>query len=653
MAKDDDPWAKFDITDAPVDAPADPWAKFNVPAGSGGVEPPAPYGAWQGVQDFARVAGNTASYGQLDRLRGLLDMSAEKPYGVATDEAVAKSTEARRRLGGFLSSTADVTGGIAPVVGLAKSGATFAANAAPQLWRRIAAGGVEGGLHGAAQGAGNTYTGEIGDYASNAGGGAVLGGAFGSAAPMVAKGVGSIYRAIADQGWRGSAPGSLAKAAQTDAAGLAALPGQGPAAMLVDAGPSMRGAGQGAVLGEPGPGKAALIHNLTARDAASPQRITGAVDQTFGPAPTPSHVERGVRERMTAMGPEYDAALEAAGRINTRGIDDQLLGEMGRTAGAGEATLRQIRQMLEIPTNPGVLDPNPVRIHDVRSAVRDIRDNPNADPAASAAAGRAYRLLTNELEANVPGYREINSRYAELGQQEAGVGPRSAGGRMFRTAQENVIRPVELQEAITEAAQPKGANIGPSAEPFRLRQAARAELDRIVGTNKNDLLALENALGRPQDWNAQKLAVMFGQERADQLMNVLRSERGFRESHQKIVEGSQTAQRLAAAKAQDAGSNVPTDTIGRPLWGDVKAIANWAKNKISDAGTNSTRDRIAQILATNDPQALRAIIPELLATQPTREAREGIIRSLVQQGITGGAAGWGGSPAVPKERRRQ
>jgi hypothetical protein len=44
-------------------------------------------------------------------------------------------------------------------------------------------------------------------------------------------------------------------------------------------------------------------------------------------------------------------------------------------------------------------------------------------------------------------------------------------------------------------------------------------------------------------------------------------------------------------------------------------------------------------MATTDPQQLRAIIPELLNAQPTRDRRAAIVNGLLQNGILTGGAG--------------
>lgn len=631
MASKDDDW----VIDPPA-APADDWA-ITMP-GTTTTEPPK---SWAEVGDYyqklARLAGNSLTFGMGDRARAVgqnLWGEGATSYEDALKQQVAR-TQAIRDEDPVRAVVGDITGGVVgalPTLGMGGVLPVGRAIAQPLLRRSLAAG-AEGAVLGAAQGAGNTYTGNPMDYVKNAAGGAALGGVLGLPAPAVGSVASSVWKGIDKFG----IPSPLARAAQTDAAGLQALPGRGPRAMLPDAGPSMQGVAQGAVIGGEGPGRAALIQALTERNRTVPQTITREVDQIFGPAQTPSVVEEGVRGRMRAIGPEYDTLLNGP---NVRAIDNSSLAnrlealainERGET----QQVIRRVRSMLDIPTNPGHLDPHPRALHATREEVRGMMNDPKLNDTARGRLRQIYGELTDEIQRKVPGIRELDSRYAELGRQEEAVTTTSPGSRMFEKGRTAVTRPDELADTLREAAQPKGVNIGPSAEPVRMREAARAELDRIIGTNKNDLLALENLLGRPQDWNAQKLGVMFGRERADRLLNVLDSERVFRDTFGKVVEGSQTAQRTASKEALDASTGkIPVETglVGLLLRGGQAA---W--NAARQGTAAGSRDRIAQILATNNPQ--QALIDRLLAAEPNRERRAEIVRNLVQSGWTGGGAG--------------
>jgi hypothetical protein len=108
-------------------------------------------------------------------------IGAAPSYTQGVNTEVARSTAARER-SPYASITGDVLGSLAiPGFG----GAKLAGYLGSKLGGRVLGYGAEGAGIGAAQGAGNTYTGNISDYLTNAGWGgglgSILGGAFGGA----------------------------------------------------------------------------------------------------------------------------------------------------------------------------------------------------------------------------------------------------------------------------------------------------------------------------------------------------------------------------------------------------------------------------------------------------------------------------------------
>src|SRR5690606_20556465 len=95
------------------------------------------------------------------------------------------------------------------------------------------------------------------------------------------------------------------------------------------------------------------------------------------------------------------------------------------------------------------------------------------------------------------------------------------GQKLLNTDRDSVVRPVELEQEIAAATQPRGEMVGPSAVPLRLQQANRAELDRIVGVNANDPLALQRALKGEGDWNRLKMRTLHGEEPANRVMSAV------------------------------------------------------------------------------------------------------------------------------------
>jgi hypothetical protein len=154
--------------------------------------------------DVAKAASNTFTFGMRDRLGGVQRaLTGEAPsYSEGVNQENV-DTAMRRERSPYLSVAGDVAGGTAQafVPGAGVIGRTAGAalggagrGALPSI-ARMAGYGVEGGVLGAAQAAGHTYTGNPEDYARNA----MVGGAFGAA-------VGAPFGHFADVAPRSMAP---------------------------------------------------------------------------------------------------------------------------------------------------------------------------------------------------------------------------------------------------------------------------------------------------------------------------------------------------------------------------------------------------------------------------------------------------------------
>jgi len=87
------------------------------------------------------------------------------------------------------------------------------------------------------------------------------------------------------------------------------------------------------------------------------------------------------------------------------------------------------------------------------------------------------------------------------------------------------------------------------AEKAAAREGARLQLDTQIN---NFRFAARKGMEIPEvEFNRQKLEMLFGKEKTDKLIQVLKDERAIANTHNKIVEGSQTAMR-SASKSQFA-----------------------------------------------------------------------------------------------------
>lgn len=567
------------------------------------------------VDNLVRSAANGMTFGLADKFAGGMDaVTGQAPSydeGVKAQRARTEALPQAERL------TGEIAGGLAGGVGLAKSGVTLAGRVGPGLFRRILGFGAEGGAYGAAHGAGNTFSDNPSDYVENAKKGAQVGALIGGSLPAVGSAASGAYRAAnAFVGPRvgNASPGAsamLRTAAQADEAGLRNLETMGPDAMLVDAGPAMLGLGQGAVTGT-GSGRSRLVNALRERDANTVPRINQALDEAIGPAPRPSQIEAEIAQNVQRVIPEYNGPFDASRPVNTQAIADELDHAIQTLRGPAQQAIRRVREYLNVPRAEGArgapeLDTNPFALFQTRQAIDTLLETEQS-ARVIAQLTRARGLIDGELAQAVPGIKQVDAKYAELMRQGEGL---QRGGQVFDTGK-TATRPADLADELRAGALPQGEQVGPSAVPVRVRQGARAELDRLVGTHANDLNALERKLGTPQDWNAQKFAEIFGEGAHNKVAETLINNRRFRQAFQDIVQNSQTAQRQGAAKAMEGtqGGNVPQDTTITGL--GLRAL-NAMSRAIAGASTTATKNEIGEILAAEGPEVQR-IARELLRT---------------------------------------
>jgi hypothetical protein len=372
--------------------------------------------------------------------------------------------------------------------------------------------------------------------------------AINAATMMTGGSIGRASGALVDEA--GSAvPSSVVRALRADGVPLdqvsqrvQALGGEGAVA---DLGNNLRDKAA-ALAATPGPAQTTVMDRLQARRAAAPDRLTGALDDTLGQAPIPSYLQQDIRAGQRVLGPRYDQVLAQAGPINTSDIAQNLDARIPNLRGRAQDTLVNIRGMLN-ETGADTLDSSPATLFQVRRAIDGILDGETDGNVISSLAPVRHQI-DETLGASVPGIKAIDAQYHELGRQRAAV---DRGQTVLGNARTDP-RPAELADEAAAGALPEGEIVGPSGTTFRLRQGARAEIDRIVGTNLNDRAALNSLLKGNSDWNYQRLSTLFGPDRTDQLYRILDNERAMADTENKALAGSKTAS-VTAAQQETAG----------------------------------------------------------------------------------------------------
>lgn len=318
----------------------------------------------------------------------------------------------------------------------------------------------------------------------------------------------------------------------------------GPDAVIADLGPNLQAQAQ-AIATMPGAGQKVVVDTLKARQAGRNERIIGGVNETLGPAPIPSRLAAENLANRQALEPEYAAAINGATAVDSAPIALNLDSEVVNLRGPAQRAVRQVRDMLNV-VGTDQLDPNPRTLLEVRKAIDGLLAG-ETDTNVIRVLGNARREVDAELANKVPRIKEVDAKYEELARQEEAVGTGQRALDGGRTA----LQPEELVDLFATSAVPE-RGIGPSAVPFRVTQGARAEIERLIGTTANDLNALKTALKGDGSWNRDRLATLYGQQKADELLSILEREVAYSATEGAALGGSRT-QVLKAAQDEVNG----------------------------------------------------------------------------------------------------
>lgn len=403
----------------------------------------------------------------------------------------------------------------------------------------------------------------------------------------------------------------------------------GPDAMVLDLAPGLR-ARAAAVATTPGNGQKTIVDALSARRAGSNARIIGDVDATLGPAPIPSRLAAENALGKETLGPQYEQLFAQQARaVDTDPIALDLDSMIVNMRGPAQQRAQQIRKMLNV-VGTEELDPNPRTLFEVRNAIDGMMAD-EANPKAIGIMTYIRRQVDDMLAENVPGIKEIDAQYAELARQGKAV---DAGQQLLETGR-TAPRPIEVEEMMQSGALPQGAQIGPSAVPLRLTQGARAEIDRIIGTNIRDINAMKRIVAGEGNWNRDRLVSVFGQEKADRLLAVLEREVTYSAGEELAMNGARTdVLRSAKADIEGVGPKPnPIRSAANFRFGDAVAdTADRALGWIYAAKRGATNDSLADVLtARSDNLSTLAAIGQPAVGPVAQQSYLAGLRMLAQQ----------------------
>lgn len=500
-------------------------------------------------------------------------------------------------------------------------GALAAASKGVGLGAKMAYGAAAGAGIGGAQGAlaSKDWT-DLPQVAKDAGTGAVISGAIGGAVPAAGKIIGAAYNAAANaargrvEGMSHAAGSHLIDAVRADgpAAVQARIAELGPDAMLADAGPSLLGKAQGASLNSD-EGRSVLQNTLTARDKGTNARIQSDVNLALGPKQDPQALgDEILARRREHDASAYPAALNAAPPVETTPIMTELVDRISQApVGSMEhKALSNLQTMLTKKVKQPVVDVGgyqqydklgnerwqdvPVShddanvLHKVKGELDNVieYDRPGLGVPAGAfsrqqASLKQMRFAINDaLEKQVPGYKAANETSAMMAKRAEAV----KAGTQYLGNGKTTPSPDYFAA--------KYGELSPD-EQIAFQRGSNGEVNRVLGTKANDLQALRSELQGEGGWNTDKLATVHGIPAANELTNSVDRNLAFRNTYNKVVENSQTAQRQAAAGAMKPvpPGDVPligpgTTGTGLVLGGTKKAL-NAAYNAVRPDATRS------------------------------------------------------------------
>lgn len=149
----------------------------------------------------------------------------------------------------------------------------------------------------------------------------------------------------------------------------------------------------------------------------------------------------------------------------------------------------------------------------------------------------------------------------------------------------------------------------------------------------NDLNALEKTLATPRDWNNQKARIVFGDAAVEKVMEALATNRTFRNTMQKVVEGSRTAPTSAAAKSLEAsdGPGLEVTMTGLATSG-LRAVAK----ALIGAGSEATKEQVTRLMA--NPAYERIATALIDGAQRTNQGASALSRAIGQPAYLGASA---------------
>jgi hypothetical protein len=409
----------------------------------------------------------------------------------------------------------------------------------------------------------------------------------------------------------------------------AALDNLGPLATLADAGPSAQLLASG-LASRPGP-RSVIDAVLSPRHAGRDNRLLSDVDSTLGPAESPQAVTDAIlNHRRVTDAANYSVVHAQNAPVDVSNVVSSIDNMLPTSVGGTRTALNSLRK--ELIAEPATYDEfgqqiTPETYHDNSELLHNLRKEidqtidygkpglgvPEGALQGHQGAVRTVRgALDDALKKQVPGMTEADAASSALAKRAEAV----ESGTKVLDGGKSASRPADFDAE--RAVMAPGVAIAQN-------KGIRGEVDRLVGTKRNDLVALQNALQGEGGWNTAKLATAFGDDNANALVNSINRERTFSDTHNEVLRGSQTGKRNAVNQSLNETDPVRPNIIGATPTGlALQAGKSFVVNPLLDLllsqDSAARNTELANALVAQGPAA-----KALLAQLAVRAGRQGTI----------------------------
>lgn len=380
-----------------------------------------------------------------------------------------------------------------------------------------------------------------------------------------------------------------------------------------------------------GEGGDILTRALNARAAAAGPRIERTVEDVAG-APNRAYQERTQRaqERTNVLGPEYEAAMQYQHPIDVRPILGGLFARRENMVGDARTAIDSLAANLA--QGNGVMTAE--RLHNVRSDLNGVMQAAYTGNRRDVYA--ALKPFLNEIDAQldtIPGYAGARTGYGNsMAMDRAAKAGREVFGGTARTA----MLPEEFGKVF-------GA-MSP-AEQDAFKAGAREYIAGLMGTARNAPATVWGEFSK--GFNADKLRIMFGDDEANRILQTLKGEQAFSNTKSKVLEGSQSAQRLEASqdladvREPDTGRQAPPMTrVKRALIDEpMNAVINSILYGKSRTRANADIGKLLTLQGAERDSAVQALLREAQRQQSDTRT-QALARNLVELVLRSGGAAY-------------